>query len=430
MIVLSGADLVLPGGIQAGGTLVIEGDRIVDVTGTAGSSDSSSSLHGHIIVPGFIDVHVHGLEGIDTLDGPDAVEAIARLLPRVGVTAFCPTTVACGPLKLREVLQSVSHLRRTINSGRLRADRFGAQAARVLPAHLESNFINPDYRGAQPVGCLRSISGAMGAMGAIGAGGASGATGAMGLPRRSREAAKAGAEDFSGADILAEIDRAGDDIGIVTLAPELDGALDLIRHLASTGRRVSLGHSGATLEQGRAAIEAGARQATHLFNRMPPLGHREPGLVGAILTSEQVAAEVICDGVHVHPDMVRMAVAMKGAHRMMAITDGVAASGLPDGAIARLGGREIRVTNSAAYLEDGTLAGSIATMDRVFRFLVHDAGLSLNDAAQLCSTTPAMELNLKDMGAIAKGAIADLVVLDRSLNVRQTYLGGRLVHSA
>ena len=189
---------------------------------------------------------------------------------------------------------------------------------------------------------------------------------------------------------------------------------------------MSLGHSGATLEQSRAAIAAGARHATHLFNRMPPLSHREPGLAGAILTSDEVAAEIICDGVHVHRDMVRMAIGTKGAARMMAITDGVAAAGLPFGSTALLGGRTIRVKSAAAYLDDGTLAGSVTTMDKVFRFLVNDVGLSLNDAARLCATTPASELGLKDMGSIARGAIADLVVMDRDLNVRQTYVGGRL----
>jgi N-acetylglucosamine-6-phosphate deacetylase len=235
--------------------------------------------------------------------------------------------------------------------------------------------------------------------------------------------------DFDGRDILSEIDSAGDNVGIVTLAPELEGALDLIRHLASSGTRVSLGHSGATLEQARAAIAAGARHATHLFNRMPPLSHRDPGLVGAILTSEEVAAEIICDGVHVHRDMVRMAIRAKGVSRMMAITDGVAAAGLSEGSTASLGSREIRVRNSAAYLEDGTLAGSVATMDRVFRFLVTEVGLSLNDAAQLCATTPASELGLKDTGVMTNGAIADLVVMDRDLNVKRTYVGGRLVYS-
>ena len=414
MIVLSGADLVLPGGVQPEGTLAIDGERIVDI----GALGASGALRGHIIVPGFIDVHVHGLEGLDTLDGGNVIAAIAERLPRFGVTGFCPTTVACAPGALRGVLQSVAALRA---AGLPAVAAPAAKAgARVLAAHLESNFINPDYRGAQPSACLRTP------------------VGAVGLSRRSREGAKAdavgairapGAEQFDGRDIVAEIDAAGDAVGIVTVAPELDGALDLIRHLVSGGRRVSLGHSGATLEQSRAAIAAGARHATHLFNRMPPLSHREPGLVGAILTSDEVAAEIICDGVHVHHAMVRMAVATKGPARMMAITDGVAAAGLPEGSAASLGGRTIRVKNSAAYLEDGTLAGSIATMDRVFRFLVNAVGLSLVDAARMCATTPASELGLNDTGSIAKGAIADLVVMDRHFAVQQTYIRGQLVYS-
>jgi N-acetylglucosamine-6-phosphate deacetylase len=245
-----------------------------------------------------------------------------------------------------------------------------------------------------------------------------------------RASGETGATGFHGHDIVAEIDTAGDSVGIVTIAPELDAAIDLIRHLIKGGRRISLGHSGATLEQSRAAIAAGARHATHLFNRMPPLSHREPGLVGAILTSDEVAAEIICDGVHVHRAMVRMAVATKGPTRMMAITDGVAAAGLPEGSTASLGGRTIRVKTSAAYLEDGTLAGSVATMDRVFRFLVHDVGLSLTDAAQMCASTPASELRLKDIGAITTGAIADLVVMDRNLRVKRTYIAGRLVYDS
>jgi N-acetylglucosamine-6-phosphate deacetylase len=373
---------------------VLDGERIVEVrSGATGAMGADAiDLRGHIVLPGFIDVHVHGLDGIDTLDGGDAIRAIAERVVRRGVTAFCPTTVACSPEALRRVLQAVAALRAGATAG-----------ARVLPAHLESNFINPEYRGAQPISCLR-------------------------LPPSTERPV----HDlvFNGRDIVAEIDSAGDSVGIVTLAPELDGALDLVRHLVAGGRRVSLGHSGATLEQSRAAIAAGARHATHLFNRMPPLSHREPGLVGAILTSDEVTAEIICDGTHVHRDMVRMAIGTKGTARIMAITDGVAAAGLPFGSTALLGGRTIRVKSAAAYLDDGTLAGSVTTMDKVFRLLVNDVGLSLSDAARLCATTPASELGLKDMGSIARGAIADLVVMDRDLNVRHTYVGGRLAYSA
>jgi N-acetylglucosamine-6-phosphate deacetylase len=264
----------------------------------------------------------------------------------------------------------------------------------VLGAHLESNFINKDYRGAQPETFLRVPS----------------------------------APDSS--DILDEIDRAGADVGIVTLAPELDGSIDLIRRLVKKGTRVSMGHSGASLEQAEAAIDAGARQATHLFNRMPPLNHRDPGLIGAVLTREEVTAEVICDGVHVHRRMIQLAIAAKGTGGIMAITDGTAVAGLVDGSVASLGRRRICVRNGAAYLDDGTLAGSVATMDRVFWFLVKRVRLSLSDAARLCSTTPARQLGLHDCGVIAPDAAADLVVLDRDLAVKQTYVGGHLAFNA
>ena len=155
MIVLSGADLVLPDRIISPGTIVIDGGRIVEirndiVSGRAGAGTSAFAFHHHYIVPGFIDVHVHGIEGVDVLDGADAVGSVAARLPKFGVTAFCPTTVACGPDQLRVTLEQVRNLRQAPPAG----------AARVLPAHLESNFINPEYRGAQPIACLRSPRGA------------------------------------------------------------------------------------------------------------------------------------------------------------------------------------------------------------------------------------------------------------------------------
>jgi N-acetylglucosamine-6-phosphate deacetylase len=371
------------------GTIAIEADRIVEVTqGTRPQSagDTVIDLHGHIVVPGFIDVHVHGVEGSDTLDGGQAIRRIASRLPRFGVTAFCPTSVACSPEALRAMLADV-------REARLQPER---GASRVLPAHLESNFINPAFNGAQPLECLR-------------------------LP--SASAAADADEGFSGADILREIESAAADVGIVTLAPELEGAIDLVRRLTAAGHHVSLGHSGATYEEAQAGIDAGATQATHLYNRMSPLAHRAPGLTGAALEHEGVTVELVCDGVHVHPAAMRVALAAKSPARVMAITDGTAGSGLPRGARAALGGRHITV-GDVARLDDGTIAGSVLTMDRAFGVLVTVTGMSLVDAATVCATTPARQLNLRGFGAISPGYVADLTVLDPRLTVVQTWLGG------
>jgi N-acetylglucosamine-6-phosphate deacetylase len=386
MTLLSGVDIVLPNRIVTNGTLAIEGDRITDIV--AGMRAGGEDLTGHLVLPGFIDVHVHGLHGLDTLDGDNAIDEISRLLPRFGVTAFCPTSIACPPEDLRRMLSAVRRAREAPPKG-----------ARVLPAHLESNFINPEYKGAQPAACLRGP----------------------------REMVREG--EFGAAEILDAIRAARPDVGIMTIAPELDGALELISELVKHGHRVSLGHSGATFEEGMAGIEAGATQATHLFNRMPPLGHRSPGLAGAVLAHDGVATEVVCDAVHVHPTMIRMAIAAKHPERVMAITDGTAGAGLPQGAETTLGGRRITVRN-AAYLEDGTIAGSVLTMDQAFAVAVNRVGLSLPDAATICSTTPAREMGLNGFGVIAEGASADIVVLDRTLRVVRTFIGGKLVYRA
>lgn len=401
MIVFSGADLVLPDRILTAGTLVVDGERITDIRpGTVAKSGDPSPhpsfvYHDHYIVPGFVDVHVHGIAGLDVLGSNDAVGTIAATLPRYGVTAFCPTTVACEPSALRRTLEQVRRLR----------ELPPARAARVLPAHLESNFINAEYRGAQPSACLR-------------------------MPREAFQSRRGPSpREFTGRDILDEIERAAPDVGIVTLASELDAGLELVRLLASRGHRVSLGHSGATYDEALAAIGEGARQATHLFNRMPPFGHREPGLVGAILQSDDVAAELICDGFHVHPAAVRAAVAAKRPSRILAVSDGTAASGLPPGSRTQLGDQVITAGESAAHLDDGTLAGSVATMDHVLRTLVGPVALSLVDAVTLCSTTPARELGLVGHGVLAVDAAADFVVLDSRFRVVQTYVAGQLAYA-
>ena len=395
MIVLAGMDIVLPDRVLPRATLVIEDTRITAIEPRVIDPPHGATrvdLTGSLVVPGFIDVHVHGVAGHDVLDGEEAVNEVAARLPQYGVTAFCPTSIACRPAALRTMLRGVE---------RSRGGEGTHGGARVLPAHLESNFINPDYKGAQPLDCLRRPA------------------------ARAPSAASSTGEEFAAVEILDTIAAYRASVGIITLAPEIDGGLELVRDLAAAGHIVSLGHTGATYDEARAAIAAGATQATHLFNRMAPLSHRAPGVAGAVLQSDQVVAELICDGFHVHPALMQVAIRAKGLDGVMAITDGTAGSGLPVGSRTTLGGRPLVVTARSAELEDGTLAGSVLTMDGAFRTLVRDVGLNLVEAARLCATSPARQLGLRDTGRIAPGATADLVVLDEQYRVTRTYLSGR-----
>jgi N-acetylglucosamine-6-phosphate deacetylase len=392
MIVLAEGNVVLPDRVAERASLVLDRGRIVAVEQGRRPDPAGAvviDVTECFVVPGFVDAHVHGVEGFDSLDGGNAIEEISARLSRYGVTAFCPTTVACPPEDLREVLRAVKQARARRSRG-----------ARVLPAHLESNFVSPAYCGAQPRACLRTPF------------------------ERTREG------EFSARDVLEIISSARSDVGTVTLAPELPGGLELVRSLVNAGHRVSLGHSGASFEEAVAAIDAGASLATHLFNRMTPISHRAPGLAGAVLAHEGVTAELISDGFHVHPAMGRVAIASKGIRGVMAITDGTSASGLPTGATASLGGRPLRVSPQAAFLEDGTLAGSILTMDGAFRTLVTSFGMSVPEAATMCSTTPARVLGLAGFGVIAAEAPADLTVMDRALRVVRTFVDGEEIFRA
>lgn len=396
-IVLAGADLVLPDRVLTAGTLIVDTGRIVEVRqgATQAAPALGAALHAHIIVPGFVDAHVHGLEGIDTLGDGEPVREMAARLPCYGVTAFSPTSVTCAPAQLSRFLRQVGEVRGAPEPG----------AARVLPAHVEGPFLHPDYAGAQALDWLRE-------------------------PQAALDGWAAGNRDEeSGAATLHVIDSCAPDVGVVTFAPELSGGLRLLEWLKGRGIRSSMGHSSATYDAALSAVAAGASLATHLFNCMPPLHHRNPGLAGAVLQSPEVAAEVIVDGVHLHAGVVRFAVAAKGPLLVLAVTDGTALSGLPEDSTADFGGRAIAVHGGAARLADGRLAGSVATMDRVFRALVGPVGLSLVDAATVCATTPARALGLTGGGALVRDAVADFVVMDRHLAVVQTYVGGRLAYA-
>ncbi|MGE0704906.1 MAG: N-acetylglucosamine-6-phosphate deacetylase [Vicinamibacterales bacterium] len=397
-IVLAGADLVLPDRILTAGTLVVDEGRIMEIRAVA-REEAGADLRGHLIVPGFVDAHVHGTGGFDSLGDGDAVRAMAAHLPGHGVTGFSPTSMSCAPAALSRFLAQVRRAR----------EAPAPRSARVLPAHVEGPFLHPDLRGAQHPQWLRSPRRALD-------GWRDGVNGESGMPL-SRD---------DGADTLRALETGLPDVGTVTLAPEIEGGLDLLDWLVQREIRVSVGHSAASYDEAIAAFTAGASGATHLFNCMPPLRHRDPGVAGAVLRSDGVVAEVIADGVHVHPAVVRLAIAAKGPAAVMAVTDGTALSGASAGATGRLGDQSIEVRDGAARLADGRLAGSVATMDRVFRTLVNEVGLSLVDAAIVCSTTPSRVLGLRSTGALVRDALADFVVIDRKLEIVQTYIGGEL----
>ncbi|MBM3780328.1 MAG: N-acetylglucosamine-6-phosphate deacetylase [Acidobacteria bacterium] len=390
MIAIAAASIVLPHRQTGAATLLIAHGRIVDILEgqPVPSGAAVHALHDCLLAPGFIDVHVHGMQGADVLNGADALQHVAAALPHSGVTAFCPTSVACAPGVLQSLLEDVRLARRRPQLG----------AARVLPAHLESNFINPVWNGAQPAACLR-------------------------LPP-SPHAVASGPGDYSGDDVLRIIEAHHDAVAIVTVAPELPGGLALVQQLRDLGIIVSIGHSGATFDEACRAIDAGVTHATHLFNRMTPLTHRDPGVVGAVLASPQVRAEILADGHHVHPAVMRVAIAAKGIAGIMAITDGTAGSGLPVGTQTTLGGQRVTVTDRWAALDDGTLAGSVSTMEQVWNVLTGPVGLSPVDAARACATTPAEQLRLAEQGRLVPGALADIVALGPDGRVRQTWVDG------
>ncbi len=357
--------VVGPGGALRQATVTIDGDRIAGVV-LEGTGDGET-----IIAPGFIDLQVNGFHGHDAAGGPDAISAISEALPRTGVTGFLPTIIS----------RPLDEGQRFVRS----AAGAAATGARVLGAHLEGPFLNPRRRGAHDSACMWAPS----------------------------------------ADRLARVLEVPP--RLMTLAPELEGGLEAVRTLSCAGVTVALGHSDATYEVGLAAIEAGARFATHLFNAMPPLHHRAPGLVGAVLDDARVTAGLVADGLHVHATLLAVAACVKGAGRLALTTDQVSAAGMPPGRY-EISGREVISDGDAVRLADGTLAGSTATMDVLVRGAAAQFGLQ--DALAMASRTPARLLGRPRLGRLAAGCEADLVVLGRDLRVRRTLVAGRTVYAA
>lgn len=393
-IIIHRGRVLAPAGDIEDGVVVIDDGRISFV-GTAAAwrargggaaaaaAGTTVDAGGGWICPGFIDIHVHGGGGADVMDADwEALRTIARTHARYGTTAFLATTVTADHKRLLQAAEAVAHA-----TGR----RTGGAA--VLGLHLEGPYLNPKRAGAQNPAHMRPPS-------------------------------------------MPELERLYEASGpawrIITLAPELPGALTAVRWLAERGVLVSMGHTDATYDEARAGFEAGIRHATHLFNAMRPWHHREPGGVGAVLDSAAVGAELVADGHHVHPAVLRLAVRVKGPDALCLVTDGMRAVGLPDGAYT-LGDVAVSVREGRVTLRDdeGTLAGSVLTMADAVRLMVQRAGVSLRDAVVMASGNPARAAGVYDAkGSLEPGKDGDVVVLnDDDLTVHATVVAGQVVYS-
>ncbi len=354
-------------GVLDDGIVEVRGGRIAAVR-PALPSDRSRPRPGWIM-PGFVDMHVHGGGGYTFTTGdPDQARGAAAFHARHGTTTLLASLVSAPADVLRQATVALTPL---------------VEAGLLAGVHLEGPYLSPVRRGAHNPGYLRH-------------------------------------PDLD--ELAALLDLGA--VRMMTLAPELPRALEAVRLLVAAGAVAAVGHTDATYEQTLAAIEAGARVATHLCNAMRPVHHRDPGPVIALLDAADVVCEQVADGVHLHDGILRYTVRTAGSDRVALVTDAMAAAGMPDGSYD-LGGRSVTVSGAVARLAgDGTIAGSTLTMDAALRRTVH-SGVSIVDAVRMASTTPARAIGLgRETGAVAKGLRADLVVLDTQLRVTDVLRGG------
>ncbi len=373
------------------GVILIDGNRIAKVGQReqvkipAGATIVDN--HDRIVVPGFIDIHIHGAAGSDLMEAtPESVSAVGMYLARHGTTSYLATTVTASLDRTLHALRSLSEIIRSYQSGHGAAERISG--ALPVGIHIEGPFLAAKKRGAHPVSQLRKPS--------------------LEIAERM-------------------LDAAGSTARIFTLAPELEGALTVLEFIRSRDVRIGLGHSNATYEEAERAIAAGASHAVHVYNAMRPFAHRDSGILGAVLTDNRVTAELICDGVHVEAAAIRLLVDAKGVERVVLVSDSSSGAGMPDGNY-RLGNFTIHVAGGVCRTVEGNLAGSTITLDAALRNLVTFPGFSFQQCLPATTLTPARSLGMeKQKGVIAPGADADFAILDRNYFVTQTYVRGRPV---
>lgn len=356
----------------------MEDGHIVSATSRAATRMPENAryldLADSIIAPGLIDIHVHGGAGHDVMQpNTDALGRMERHFAKHGVTSYCPTTVTAPLDATFEALDRLALAQKISRPG----------GAKPVGLHLEGPFISHAKRGVHPPDLLVEPS--------------------VELFEKMYKAAQG-------------------KVSVMTVAPELPGAIEMIRAAASHGVCISLGHSNATLAETQAGVDAGARHATHTFNAMRTLDHREPGILGEVLADDRLTADIIADGVHVHPEIMTLFLKSKGPAGAVLITDAISATGMGDGRF-RLGNFEVEVNGDRCEYE-GRLAGSVLTLDRAVRNITQFAGWTLQQAIRLATLNPARVLGRNDIGIIAAGAQADFVVLSREGAVQRTIIGG------
>jgi N-acetylglucosamine-6-phosphate deacetylase len=364
--------------------IVVDGARIVaighrgEIAVPHGAKEFSAAA-GVTVIPGFVDVHIHGAGGHDVMEGTeDAFDAVTATVARFGTTSIVATTVTASP---EETCRSVAAIARAAKG---REAGLVDARAEILGVHFEGPFISAARRGVHPAEWIAPPSRAL-------------------LDRF--------------------IEAAADTARILTLAPELPGALELVREARRRGIVAAMGHTDASYAQAEAAIAAGVRHAAHVFNAMRPFSHRETGVLGAVLTAHNVTAELIADGVHVDDAAIRLLLAAKGVAHTVLVSDGTAATGMPDGRY-RLGSFEVDVVGGVCRNAEGKLAGSTLTLDRAVRQMV-SLGVGLADAVRMATLNPARVLGIEDRkGVLAASADADVVLLDEHLHVTRVMTRG------
>ncbi|MCK1999175.1 N-acetylglucosamine-6-phosphate deacetylase [Psychrobacillus psychrodurans] len=350
---------------QIGQALQVEADVYID-----GTSKN------WIVMPGFIDMHIHGSAGFDMMDATEeALRGISRSLVKEGTTSYLPTTITQAVEAIEAALKNVSTF---VNN---------EDEAEVIGIHVEGPYISTKWAGAQPVEHITEPS----------------------------------VEQFLNWQQLS-----GNRIKQVTVAPEISGGFEFVQVMSKEGIVVSIGHSDANSEEVEKAVQLGAKQATHLYNQMRPFHHREPGVVGSVLMEDRMQVEIIVDYIHSHTRAVNFAYRLKGAEEIILITDAMRAKGLEYGDYD-LGGQTVHVTEKGAHLSSGALAGSILTMDQAVRNMKLSTNCSLKELVSMSSTNAAKQLDLSHKGYIGEGYDADLVILDMELNVQKTICRGNIV---